>query len=78
LIRLSLLVTVPPANGLEETIRVKILPPPPDVEKVAVTVVAAVIVTVQVLVPEHPPPDQPVNVYPLFGEAVKVTAFPEL
>jgi len=71
-------VTVPPANGLEETIRVKLLPPPPDVEKVAVTVIAAVIVTVQVPVPEHPPPDQPVKVYPLFGEAVKVTDVPEL
>jgi hypothetical protein len=78
LIRPSLLVTVPPVNGLEETIKVKLLPPPPDVEKVAVTVVAAVIVTVQVLVPEHPPPDQPVKVYPLFGEAVKVTDVPEL
>ena len=70
--------TVPPVNGLEETIKVKLLPPPPDVEKVAVTVVAAVIVTVQVLALEHPPPDQPEKVYPLAAEAVKVTDVPEL
>jgi hypothetical protein len=47
------------------------------VAKDAVTDVAAFIVTVQVPVPEHPPPDQPVKVYPLFGEAVKVTDVPE-
>ena len=45
--------------------------------KDAVTVVDAFIVTVQVPVPEHPPPDQSVKVYPLFGEAVKVTDVPE-
>ena len=47
------------------------------VAKVAVTDVAAVIVTVQVPVPEHPP-DQPEKVYPLAAEAVKVTDVPEL
>jgi hypothetical protein len=46
------------------------------VAKVAVTDVAALIVMVQVPVPEHPPPDQPVKVYPLFGEAVNVTDVP--
>jgi hypothetical protein len=46
------------------------------VAKVAVTDVAAVIDTVQVPVPEHPPPDQPVKVYPLFVEAVNVTDVP--
>ena len=39
----------------------------------ALTDFALVILTVQVPVPEHPPPDQPVKVYPLFAEAVKVT-----
>jgi hypothetical protein len=43
-----------------------------EVVKVAVTDFAAVIVTVQVPVPEHAP-DQPVKVDPLSGEAVKVT-----
>jgi hypothetical protein len=46
------------------------------VAKVAVTEVAAVIVTVQVPVPEHPPPNQPVKVYPLLAEAVNVTDVP--
>jgi hypothetical protein len=41
---------------------------------VAATVVAAVIVVVQVLVPVQPPPDQPVNVEPVAGVAVSVTA----
>ena len=49
-----------------------------DVAKVAVTDVAAVIDTVQVPVPEHPPPNQPVKVYPLFVKAVKVTDVPGL
>ena len=44
--------------------------------KVAVTVVAAVIVTVQVPVPAHPPPLQPVKVEPAAGVAVSVTAVP--
>jgi hypothetical protein len=41
-----------------------------------VTVVAAPSVTVQVPVPEHPPPLQPVKVEPPAGVAVKVTALP--
>ena len=42
----------------------------------AVTVVAALSVTVQVPVPEQPPPLQPVKVEPAAGAAVKVTAVP--
>jgi phage tail protein X len=44
--------------------------------KLAVTDVAAFIVTVHVPVPEHPPPVQPVNVAPADGVAVRVTAVP--
>src|SRR5436309_2706383 len=44
--------------------------------KVAVTVVAALRVTVQAPVPEHPPPLQPVKVEPAAGVAVNVTAVP--
>ena len=40
------------------------------------TVWAALIVTVQVPVPEQPPPLQPVNVEPAAGVAVSVTAVP--
>ena len=47
-----------------------------EVAKVAVTDVAAVIGTVQVPVPKHPPPNQPVKVYPLVAKAVKVTDVP--
>jgi len=39
---------------------------------------AASIVRAQVLVPEHPPPDQPVKVEPETGAAVRVTDVPEL
>ena len=42
----------------------------------AVTVVAALIVTVQVAVPEQPPPLQPEKVEPATGAAVKVTEVP--
>ena len=42
----------------------------------ALTDFAFVILTVQVPVPEHPPPDQPVKVYPLFAEAVRVNEVP--
>src|ERR1700710_2701305 len=42
----------------------------------ALTVVAAVTVTTQVPVPEHPPPDQPTNVDPAAGVAVSVTEPP--
>ena len=41
--------------------------------KVAVTVLATFIFTTQLPVPEHPPPDQPVNVEPLDGAAIRVT-----
>ena len=44
--------------------------------KFATTVVAAVIVTVQVPVPSHGPAPQPANVPPFVGVAVKVTAVP--
>ena len=44
--------------------------------KVAVTVVAAETVTVQVPVPVHPPPLLPVKVEPAAGVAVNVTAVP--
>jgi len=43
---------------------------------VAVTVVAAEIVTVQAPVPEQPPPLQPPKVEPAAGPAVSVTAVP--
>src|SRR5207247_4372930 len=44
--------------------------------KVAVTVVAAMRVTVQVPVPEHPPPLQPVKVEPAAGVALRVITVP--
>jgi hypothetical protein len=44
--------------------------------KVAVTDCSALIVTVQVPVPLHPPPDQPPKLEPDAGEAVKVTEEP--
>jgi hypothetical protein len=44
--------------------------------KVAVTDLAALTVTVHVLVPPQPPPLQPVNVAPAAGVAVRVTAVP--
>jgi len=73
LIRPSLPVTVPvPVPGF---VTVKLYA---VVAKDAVTDVAAFIVTVQVPVPEQPPPAQPVKVYPLFVEVVKVTAVPGL
>jgi hypothetical protein len=45
-------------------------------EKVAATVVSALSVTLQVLVPEQPPPDQPVKRAPAFAAAVRVTCVP--
>ncbi len=45
--------------------------------KFAVTVVAALSVTVQFPAPEHPPP-HPVKLLPEFGVAVRVTDAPEL
>jgi hypothetical protein len=47
-----------------------------DCTKLAVTDVAALIVTVQGPVPVQPPPLQPENVEPAAGVAVKVTAVP--
>ena len=47
-----------------------------DPANVAVTVVAPLSVTVQVPVPEQPPPLQPVKVEPAVGAAVNVTAVP--
>src|SRR5436853_6999469 len=44
--------------------------------KVAVTVVAALRVTVQAAVPEQPPPLQPVKVEPAAGVAARVAAVP--
>jgi hypothetical protein len=41
-----------------------------------VTDAAAFITTVHVPVPEHPPPDQPLNIEPDAGDAVNVTAVP--
>src|SRR5207244_12644802 len=46
------------------------------IANVAVTEVAALIVTVQVAVPEQPPPLQPAKVEPATGAAVKVTEVP--
>ncbi|CAK0761793.1 hypothetical protein CCP3SC15_270011 [Gammaproteobacteria bacterium] len=46
--------------------------------KLAVTVRAALRVTVQAPVPEHPLPDQPEKVEPLAALAVKVTRLPPL
>ena len=43
---------------------------------VAVTFCAALMVTVQEPVPEHPPPVQPVKVDPPLGAAVSVTLVP--
>jgi hypothetical protein len=65
------LVTVPvPAPALL-TVSVKLC-----TAKVAVTVVAALSVTLQVPVPEQPPPLQPVKAEPVAGAAVKVTTVP--
>ena len=44
----------------------------------AVTEVAPLIVTVHGPVPEHPPPDQPVNTEPVSAVAVRVTDVPSL
>ena len=61
------IVTEPLPLPVVETVRVQIL------MKVAVTNRFWFIVTVQVPVPEHPPPDQPANRLPESGAAVKVT-----
>jgi hypothetical protein len=65
------LVTVPLPLPALVTVSVK-----GDRAKVAVTEAAAFMVTMQVLVPEQPPPLQPVNVEPAAGAAVRVTTVP--
>jgi hypothetical protein len=50
----------------------------PPRSNVAVTFLWAFMVTVQVPVPEHPPPDQPVNTEPVTGQAVSVTTAPSV
>jgi hypothetical protein len=67
----SLLVTVP--APVTDFVTVKLY----TGIKVTVTDFAAVIVAVQVPVPEHPPPDQPEKTDPLVAEAAKVTDFPD-
>jgi hypothetical protein len=67
------LVTVPAPAPARFTVSAKDCTP-----KFAVIVAAALIVTVQLPVPEHPPPDQPVNVAPAAGVAVSVTTVPLL
>src|SRR5207249_2833101 len=69
----SLQVTVPLPVPVLLTARVKLCI---CTANVAVTTVVAVMVTVQVLVPEQPPPLQPLNTDPLAGTAVKVTCVP--
>jgi len=66
----GLLVTVPVPAPAGVTVNTKVG------AKVAVTVVAAEIVTVQAPVPVHPPPLQPLKVEPAAGAAVSVTAVP--
>ena len=67
------LITVPDPAPARLTVSAKDCRP-----KFAVTDVATLIVTVQVAVPEQPPPLQPVNVAPAAGVAVSVTALPPL
>lgn len=66
----------PDVEGLVPDVRVVVLAS--LAVKVAVTVVAALRVTVQPPVPLHPPPDQPPKVDPAAAVAVSVTAAPEL
>ena len=67
----GVLVTVPLPVPALLTVRAKV-----GTSNVAVTVVAADIVTVQELAPEQPPPLQPVKIEPDAGVAVSVTAVP--
>jgi hypothetical protein len=46
-------------------------------EKVAFMVISEVIGTVQLPVPEQPPPDQPSNIEPQLGLAVSLTDVPD-
>src|SRR5216117_4037851 len=70
LIPAGALVTVPLPAPASETVSTR------AGVKVAVTVVAAEIVTTHDPVPEHPPPLQPPKVEPAAGAAVSVTAVP--
>jgi len=67
----GLLVTVPSPEPALFTLSVNAC-----TAKLAVTVVAALSVTVQVPVPEQPPPLQPEKLEPVAGVAVKVIAVP--
>ena len=67
-------VTVPLPEPVLLTERVKVW----GRSNVAVTVVAALMVTEHVPVPEQPPPLQPANVDPPAGAAVSVTTVPLL
>jgi hypothetical protein len=69
----GLLVTVPEPDPVLLTWRAGL---PPVDANVAVTLVAALMVTVQVPVPEQPPPDQPVNVEPASPSAASVPEVP--
>jgi hypothetical protein len=64
------------AGGVARSIVLGVMPLTPAMLNVAVTACAALIVTVQVPVAEHPPPLQPVKVEPAAGVAVRVTAAP--
>ena len=68
-----MLLTWPEPLPAFETVKVK--GPPPAVLKVAVAVLAAVMVTAQVPVPAQAP-DQPAKVEPATGLAVRVTTVP--
>jgi hypothetical protein len=68
----GLLVTVPDPVPALDMVRVYF----GSTLKVAVIDLSAVIVTVHVPVPLHPPPDQPANNDPDAGDAVSVTAAP--
>jgi hypothetical protein len=68
---LEVTVPLPVPDLLTESVNVCTL-------KVAVTDVAAFMVTEHVPVPEQPPPLQPANVDPPAGDAVSVTAVPLL
>src|SRR3989442_939933 len=71
-------VIVKRAGGVAGSIERGVMPLTPGsvTANIALTVVAALSVTVQVLVREQPPPLQPVKVEPAAGPAVKVTAVP--
>jgi len=69
----GLLVTAPAAEPRVPTVNVTVLS-----ANVAMTVVAALTVTVQVPVPLHPPPLHPANTDPAAAMAVSITVVPPL